>query len=276
MRDAAAAPMLRTRALVKRFGAHAAVDGVDVDVRERTLHAIIGPNGAGKTTLFNLLSGELRPSSGTVEFAGRDVTRLDMTARSHVGMGRSFQRTNVFPKLSVFENVRLAAQSRTRRASSRGAGPNRCAPSASAPSPCSTSSASSQDRDRIAGELAGGDQRLLELAITLATDPVLLLLDEPSQGLSPEDARRLIDRIGGLAQRYTIVLIEHNMPLVMRLATEITVMSFGRILAHGTPEAIRANEACVPRTWGSAHDHPSARGSRYARGSRCHPELVEG
>ena len=97
------------------------------------------------------------------------------------------------------------------------------------------------DRDRIAGELAGGDQRLLELAITLATDPVLLLLDEPSQGLSPEDARRLIDRIGGLARRYTIVLIEHNMPLVMQLADEITVMSFGRVLARGTPDAIRAN-----------------------------------
>jgi branched-chain amino acid transport system ATP-binding protein len=96
-------------------------------------------------------------------------------------------------------------------------------------------------RSQLASELAGGDQRLLELAITLATDPVLLLLDEPSQGLSPEDARRLIDRIGTLAQRYTIVLIEHNMPLVMRLAGEITVMNFGRILAHGTPDEIRAN-----------------------------------
>ena len=235
--------MLRTRELTKSFGAHVAVDGVDIEVRPGTLHAIIGPNGAGKTTLFNLLSGELRPSSGSIEFAGRDVSRLDATSRSHLGMGRSFQRTNVFPKLSVFENVRLAAQSRTEQSFALW-----------------RTAASLRDvnvraeialeeigllghRAQPASELAGGDQRLLELAITLATDPVLLLLDEPSQGLSPQDARRLIDRIGALAERYTIVLIEHNMPLVMGLADEITVMNFGRILAHGTPAEIRADPA---------------------------------
>ena len=233
--------MLRTRELTKRFGAHAAVDGVDVEIRRGTLHAIIGPNGAGKTTLFNLLSGELRPSEGTVEFAGRDVTRLDATSRSQLGMGRSFQRTNVFPKLTVFENVRLAAQSRTGesfalwRSAAELAGVNERAERVL------DEFGLFGYRSQLASELAGGDQRLLELAITLATDPVLLLLDEPSQGLSPEDARRLIDRIGTLAQRYTIVLIEHNMPLVMRLATEITVMNFGRVLAHGTPDEIRAN-----------------------------------
>jgi branched-chain amino acid transport system ATP-binding protein len=233
--------VLRTRELTKRFGAHPVVDAVDLEIRPGTLHAIIGPNGAGKTTLFNLLSGELQPTSGTIEFDGRDVTRLDATSRSLLGMGRSFQRTNVFPKLTTFENVRLAAQSRSgdsfalwRRAAS-----------------LESVNAHAEDvlaefdlldyRERLAGELAGGDQRLLELAITLATDPVLLLLDEPSQGLSPEDARRLIDRIGTLAARYTIVLIEHNMPLVMRLAGEITVMNFGRILAHGTPDQIRAD-----------------------------------
>ncbi|HEX3468338.1 MAG TPA: ABC transporter ATP-binding protein [Candidatus Elarobacter sp.] len=235
--------MLRTRELSKRFGAHAAVDGVDLEVRTGTLHAIIGPNGAGKTTLFNLLSGELRPSGGAIVFGDRDVTALDATRRSHLGMGRSFQRTNVFPKLSVFENVRLAAQSRTtgsvalwrsvmslravNERAERGLDEMGLLP----------------HRDKPAGELAGGDQRLLELAITLATDPALLLLDEPSQGLSPEDARRLIDRIGALAQRYTIVLIEHNMPLVMGLSDEITVMSFGRVLAHGTPAEIRADPA---------------------------------
>jgi branched-chain amino acid transport system ATP-binding protein len=233
--------VLRTRSITKRFGANAAVDAVNLDVREGTLHAIIGPNGAGKTTLFNLLSGELPPTAGTIEFAGRDVTRLDVAARSHRGIGRSFQRTNVFPKLTVFENVRLAAQSRTRlsyalwrRASSIGALAER------------TRRALDEvgllpQAARLAHELAGGDQRLLELAITVATDPVLLLLDEPSQGLSPEDARRLIDRIAALRSRFTIVLIEHNMPLVMGLATEITVMNFGHVLAHGTPAEIRAN-----------------------------------
>jgi len=240
---AATAPILRTRALVKRFGAHAAVDGVDLDVREGTLHAIIGPNGAGKTTLFNLLSGELRPTSGSVAFRDADVTGRDMTDRSRLGIGRSFQRTNVFPKLTVFENVRLAAQSRTRVSFAAWRGASSLGAVNARGEAVLEEFGLFRERDRIAGELAGGDQRLLELAITLATDPVLLLLDEPSQGLSPDDARALIDRIGGLAERYTIVLIEHNMPLVMRLATTITVMSFGTVLAEGTPDAIRANEA---------------------------------
>ena len=235
--------MLRTRELTKRFGANVAVDAIDLDVRPGALHAIIGPNGAGKTTLFNLLSGELRPSGGSIEFADRDVTRLDATSRSHLGMSRSFQRTNVFPKLTVFENVRLAAQSRTDQSFALW----RTAASLAAVNLRAEAALDEigllGHRAQLASELAGGDQRLLELAITLATDPVLLLLDEPSQGLSPEDARRLIDRIGALAARYTIVLIEHNMPLVMGLSDEITVMNFGRILAHGTPAEIRADPA---------------------------------
>ena len=235
--------VLLTRDLTKRFGAHVAVDAVDLNVREGSLHAIIGPNGAGKTTLFNLLSGELAPSGGTIAFRGTDVADLDVTARSHLGMGRSYQRTNVFPKLTVFENVRLAAQSRTRQS---------FAVWRSAASLEVVSERARRALDEVgllahveqpAHELAGGDQRLLELAITLANDPVLLLLDEPSQGLSPQDARGLIDRIGTLAARYTILLIEHNMPLVMGLATEITVMNFGRVLARGTPAEIRANDA---------------------------------
>jgi branched-chain amino acid transport system ATP-binding protein len=246
--------VLRTHELSKRFGANVAVDAVDLDVRRGTLHAIIGPNGAGKTTLFNLLSGELRPSGGSIALEGRDVTRLDATSRSHRGMGRSFQRTNVFPKLSVFENVRLAAQSRTRQS---------FALWRTAASLRATRERAERALDefgllgrgaQLAGELAGGDQRLLELAITLATDPVLLLLDEPSQGLSPEDARRLIGRIGALSARYTIVLIEHNMPLVMGLSDEITVMSFGRVLACGTPAEIRADPAVRAAYLGTRSD----------------------
>ena len=239
----AAAPetVLRTRDLTKRFGAHVAVDHVDAAFAQGELHAIIGPNGAGKTTLFNLLSGELRPSAGSIELGGRDVTRLDATDRSRLGMGRSFQRTNVFPKLTVFENVRLAAQSRTTRSFALWQDAAALGAVNARTEDVLREFGLLDDRALLASELAGGDQRLLELAITLATDPVLLLLDEPSQGLSPEDARRLIDRIGTLAQRYTIVLIEHNMPLVMSLADRITVMSFGRILATGTPPEIRAD-----------------------------------
>jgi len=235
--------LLQARALVKRFGAHAAVDGVDLDVRPGKLHAIIGPNGAGKTTLFNLLAGDLRPTSGSIVFRDREVGRLDSTARSHLGIGRSFQLTNVFPRLSVFENVRLAAQSRSRMSyamwRSIGAHDDTAA---KAEAVLAQTDLTSQ-RERRANELAGGDGRLLELAIVLATEPQLLLLDEPSQGLSPENARQLVRRIATLARQHTIVLIEHNMPMVMDLADEITVMNFGKILAHGTPTEIRASPA---------------------------------
>ena len=233
--------MLRTHELTKRFGRHTAVDGVDVVVREGTLHAIIGPNGAGKTTLFNLLSGELAPTAGSIVFRDAEVAHLDVAARSHLGMARSFQRTNVFPKLTALENVRLAAQSRTRESYAMWRTAASLRATADRARRALDDVGLPAHADRLAGELAGGDQRLLELAITLATDPVLLLLDEPSQGLSPQDARGLIERIGSLAQRYTIVLIEHNMPLVMGLADEITVMNFGRVLAHGTPADIRGD-----------------------------------
>ncbi|MGD0476009.1 MAG: ABC transporter ATP-binding protein [Candidatus Velthaea sp.] len=233
--------MLRTHKLTKRFGAQTAVDAVDIAVRAGTLHAIIGPNGAGKTTLFNMLGGQTRPTAGTIVFRERDITRLGVAERSLLAIGRSFQGTNVFPKLSVFENVRLAAQSRTRQ--SYAVWEPACALEAV--------NARAEDvlaeagllghRGRAARELAGGDQRLLELAITLATEPVLLLLDEPSQGLSPAEAHALVERIRALAARHTIVLIEHNMPLVMRLADEVSVMHLGRVLACGTPAEIRAN-----------------------------------
>ena len=233
--------MLRTDKLTKRFGGTLAVDGVDLEVREGTLHAIIGPNGAGKTTLFNLLTGDLAPSAGHIFFRDRDVTALDVRRRSHLGIGRSFQRTNVFRALSAYENVRIAAQSRTRanfamwRAATKLTEVGRRARAILEEVGLGASA------ERRAGELPGGDQRLLEIGIALATEPSLLLLDEPSQGLSGDDAGRLMERIRALAARHTIVLIEHNVNLVMELSNEITVMNFGAVLAHGSPAEIRAD-----------------------------------
>ncbi|HTX02896.1 MAG TPA: ABC transporter ATP-binding protein [Candidatus Acidoferrales bacterium] len=234
--------MLSAHNLTKRFGGTVAVDGVDLDVRKGTLHAIIGPNGAGKTTLFNLLAGDLAPSSGVITFENREITHLDVRERSHLGIGRSFQRTNVFRNLSAFENVRIAAQSRTHASFGLWNPAERLTDVTTRAHAVLAELGLGTLAERRAGELAGGDQRLLELAIALATEPVLLLLDEPSQGLSGEDARALLARIRTLASHYTIVLIEHNMRLVMELSDEITVMNFGSVLARGTPEAIRADE----------------------------------
>jgi len=244
---------LRTRGLRKKFGAHAAVDGVDIIVRAGTLHAIIGPNGAGKTTLFNLLSGEAAPTEGSVFFGDQDITKLNGTARCHLGIGRSFQRTNVFPHATVFENVRLAVQAKTKRSYAfwRPAG---SMSDVNALTEAALEAANLiQHRALLARELAGGDGRLLELAITLATEPEILLLDEPSQGLSPEDARRLIDKIDALSEAYTILLIEHNMPLVMGLSDEITVMNFGQVLVHGTPAEVRDNAEVRAAYLGTRH-----------------------
>ena len=233
--------MLKTRGLRKSFGGTIAVDRVDLDVREGSLHAIIGPNGAGKTTLFNLLTGDVPPTSGQVIFAEREITLLDVRQRSHLGIGRSFQRTNIFRALTGFENVRIAAQSRTRRNFALWPQAESLRDVAARAQRILEEIGLAAVADRRAGELAGGDQRLLEIAIALATEPRLLLLDEPSQGLSAEDARNLMARIRTLANRYTIVLIEHNMQLVMELSDEITVMNFGAVLARGTPEEIRAD-----------------------------------
>ena len=231
--------MLSARKLTKRFGGTLAVDNVDLDVREGTLHAIIGPNGAGKTTLFNLLAGEISPTSGALFLRERDITKLDVRQRSHLGVGRSFQRTNVFRGLSAFENVRIAAQSRTRSSYDLWEAATSLREPSEHANRILEEIGLAHVAHKPARELAGGDQRLLEIAIALATDPQLLLLDEPSQGLSGEDALRLMQRIRALASRYTIVLIEHNMRLVMELSGEITVMNFGAVLARGTPDEVR-------------------------------------
>lgn len=233
--------ILQVRGLAKHFGGLAAVDDVSLDAKVGELHAVIGPNGAGKTTLINLLSGDLSPSAGSVLFRGIETAHLAPERRSRLGVGRSYQKVNIFPAFSVLENCRLAAQSReprpfnwlrdamsydkvlenARRALSAVGLGNRAA--------------------AIAATLSHGEQRQLEIAMSLATDPKLLLLDEPLAGMGAEETLNMVELIGDLTANHAILLVEHDMDAVFRLAHVLTVMVNGKILASGAPEAIRAN-----------------------------------
>ncbi len=225
-------PLMEAQGLVRHFGGLKAVDGVDFDLRRGEIHALIGPNGAGKTTFVSLLSGRTPAQAGTIRFQGRDITRLPAHARVRLGIAYTFQITQLFARLTVFDNVALAVQGRGVRARmKREAGE-------------ALERVGLQDRaDQIAGTLAYGHQRLLEIAMGLALHPRLLILDEPTQGLAAGEIDGFRHLVAGLVPETTVLLIEHNMEVVMDLAERITVLNFGRILATGTPEAIRANEA---------------------------------
>lgn len=236
--------ILEARHLRKQFGGLVAVDDVSLQVERGSVHSIIGPNGAGKTTFFNLLTGLYKPTQGQVIFRGQDITQSPLHRRAHLGMGRSFQITNIFPNLTVLENVRLAAQAMSqinfrlwRRAESFH---------------------EFTDRARHMLELVGlqdmaeapanilphGGKRKLELAILLAPDPEVLLLDEPTAGMASEQVPELMATINTIRQQggKTVVLVEHNMNVVMSVSDVITVMNLGKLLAEGTPAAISANK----------------------------------
>jgi len=230
--------------LTKKFGALLAVDGVGIKVRKNSLHAIIGPNGAGKTTFFNLLSGTIEPTSGHVIFKGRDITHQPVHRTIHFGIGRSFQITNIFPNLTVFENIRLAAQALGHDNFKF----------------WHTASYFKKYDDRVwdviekvglkgradtpARTLPHGDQRKLELGMILAPDPEVLLLDEPTAGMASEQVPELIALIQDIqkAGNKTVMLVEHNMNVVMSVSDAITVMHQGKVLAEGTPSQIAANQ----------------------------------
>jgi branched-chain amino acid transport system ATP-binding protein len=241
--------ILWTEGLTKSFGGLHAVDHVDYAVEEGKLQAIIGPNGAGKSTLFNLIAGSLKPTSGRVWFRGRDITRLPHHAVARLGIAKTYQITTIFKNLSVYENVRVAAQARHttydfwRRAESLKAGAVLDAVQLL------------HRRDAIAAELSHGEQRHLEIAIALAVDPVLLLLDEPTAGMSPQETEHTIGLIKSIAQGRSVV-VEHTMPVVMSIADTITVLHNGQILAQGAPAAIQADprvqEVCLGGRWGDA------------------------
>jgi branched-chain amino acid transport system ATP-binding protein len=247
--------ILEARKLRKAFGGLVAVNDVDIQIRAGTFHSIIGPNGAGKTTLFNLLSRTLDPTSGHVLFKGRDITLLPVQRIAHLGMGRSFQITNIFPNLTAFENIRLACQALGRdnfKMLNRAGNFKTYAERARTVIDQVGLSARAA---MIARNLPHGDQRKLELGMILAQDPEVLLLDEPTAGMAGEQVPEFIALIQRVQKehRKTIVLVEHNMGVVMNASERITVMHQGALLAEGTPTEIAANKTVQSAYLGGMH-----------------------
>lgn len=223
--------LLQTTGLSKTFGGLDAVKNVDLTLEPGRIRALIGPNGAGKTTLVGMLCGRIEPTTGTVRFQDADITHLPAHARIASGMAYTFQITSVFARLPVVENVALAARRKWKNA----ADVARRADEALA------RVGLADRRDQTAGDLAYGHQRLLEVAMGLVQDPELLIMDEPTQGLSDAEIETFKTLVRDVAQQATVLLIEHNMSVVMELADQITVLNFGQILAEGTPKDIRSN-----------------------------------
>jgi branched-chain amino acid transport system ATP-binding protein len=233
--------LLTAKGLVKSFGALRASDGIDLEVGEGETHAVIGPNGAGKTTFISQLAGSVRPDAGWIAFAGEDITRLSTASRARRGLARSFQITSVYLDFTALQNVALAVLARSGRL-----GFWRDARSDSSllqPAAEILREIGLAERAHVlAANLSHGEQRQLEVAMALATRPRLLLLDEPMAGMGTEESARMIALLTSLKQRHTIVLVEHDMDAVFKLADRISVLVYGRIIATDTPERIRANE----------------------------------
>ena len=235
--------ILATQGLTRLFGGLAAVSGVTIELERGKLHAILGPNGAGKTTLINLLSGDLAASSGSITYQGKDITRHSADRRSRIGIGRSYQKTNIFPSFTTFENCRLAAQSRTPRALRIFADAATFRPVREAATAALDAAGLAARSEVIASALSHGEQRQLEIAMVLATEPEVLLLDEPLAGMGAEEAARMVELLKRLAPRHAILLVEHDMDAVFAVADLITVMVNGQVLESGPPAQIRTSDA---------------------------------
>jgi branched-chain amino acid transport system ATP-binding protein len=232
--------MLEVKALTKTFGALRACDGIDFEVREGETHAVIGPNGAGKTTFISQLAGNLLPDSGSVRFAGNDITRLAAPQRARMGLARSFQITSVYADFTALENVALAVQARSGRTGFWR--PARADGSLIEPAKRALEDVGLGERGHVfAANLSHGEQRQLEVAMALATEPRLLLLDEPMAGMGTDESQRMIALLSRLKQTKTIILVEHDMDAVFRLADRISVLVYGRVIATDTPERVRAH-----------------------------------
>ena len=250
-------PVIETRQLSIQFGGHIAVNCLDLKVTPHCLKSVIGPNGAGKTTLFNLISGQYTPSSGKILFNGRDITRMGVADRTKLGIGRSFQLTNIFPSLTVLENVRLALQAK------ENVGMvfwkhYKTYPKLAAQAYELLKQVMLADKHGfMASLLTHGEQRKLEIAILLALDPDVLLLDEPTAGMSLEDVPAILDIIQGIKETKTrtILLVEHKFDMIMALSDSIAVLQEGRIICDDTPDAVSNNEKVLEAYLGGGVTH---------------------
>ncbi len=233
--------LLRATGVTRRFGGLVAVDDVAITLSRGAVHAVIGTNGAGKSTLVNVLAGELAPSAGRVELLGQDVTRWSQPRRARQGLGRSYQRTTLFPRFTVLENCRLAAQARTQRPLAVFSRADRCAAALERAHAALAHAGLAGLDGRVAGGLAHGQKRQLEIAMCLAPGPEVLLLDEPLAGMGPEETDRMLDLLAALKPGHAILLVEHDMDAVFRIADALTVMVDGAVIATGAPDAVRAD-----------------------------------
>ena len=234
--------MFRVFQLKKSFGGLAAVNKVDFTLKKGEISSIIGPNGAGKTTLFNLLTGHIRPDSGSIHFKNRNITAFSPDRVCRSGIGRSFQKTNIFPKLTVYDNVQVALLSYRKK--TRNLIQESDAIFKDEAEEILETLGLLAQKDRMAGLLAHGDQRILEIGITLGTHPELILLDEPTAGMSPEESNETMQLIQATVRSrdLTLLFIEHDMNVVFGISEKVRVMHMGSIIAEGTPQEIRSND----------------------------------
>jgi branched-chain amino acid transport system ATP-binding protein len=239
--------------LVRRFGGIVATDKLSLDVAKGELHAIIGPNGAGKTTLISQLIGQLRPSAGSIHFAGQDITHLPAWRRSQLGLARSFQITSLLPDFTASDNVAMAAQARDGHSFRFWRNARKEKQLRDAAMAALARVGLERRADVVVSKLSHGEQRELELAVALATRPHLLLLDEPMAGLGTTESARMVKLLADLRREVTIVLVEHDMNAVFALADRITVLVYGRVIASDAPAAIRVNEEVKRAYLGDQH-----------------------
>jgi branched-chain amino acid transport system ATP-binding protein len=234
-------PLLEIDGLVRYFGALSAVNGISLQVAPRERRAIIGPNGAGKTTLFNLITGQIPPTRGRILFTGESIAGLAPDAIARRGISRSFQRNTLFPRLRVLENLRLAAAANGRGSYDMLGSLARLRDPLDRARDVASQVGLADRLEIPAGQLSYGEQRQLEIGVALATRPRLLLLDEPTAGMSPEETHRMTRLLMGLPREVTMLIIEHDMDVVFLLADRITVLHYGEVLTEGEPEAVRAD-----------------------------------